>query len=272
MAMTISDQDFQRLKNYMKQQFGINLEKKQTLVEGRLANVITQAGYDNFHDYIDDAINDQSGKMISLLTTRLTTNYSYFMREDIHYKFMSEVALPEWTRRIRDKDLRIWSAGCSTGDEAYTTAMVINEFFNGDKKGWDTKILATDISDRVLNEAKAAIYPAQRLERLPATWQRKYFIKQGEDSFKLRPEIADEVIFSHYNLMDPFDKFRRRFHIIFCRNVMIYFDNATKTQLARKFCDTLEVGGYLFIGMSETISGMEPRLRQISSAIYQRER
>lgn len=269
--MTIEEKDFQRIKAYMKEHFGINLEKKQTLVEGRLVNVITQAGYTNFHDYIDAAINDKTGKMISLLTTRLTTNYSYFMREDAHYKFLADVALPEWTNKIRDKDLRIWSAGCSSGEEAYTMAMVISEHFGLNKSGWDTKILATDISDRVLEEAKAATYPGPRLEKMPESWKRKFFASAGDDNFKVKPVITDEVVFANFNLMEPFNRFKRKFHVIFCRNVMIYFDNPTKARLATKFCDALEVGGYLFVGLSETIAGMEPRFKQLPSAIYRRE-
>ena len=270
--MSLEEQDFQRLKAYMKQHFGINLENKQTLVEGRLVNVIAQAGYSSFHEYVEAALSDRTGTMISLLTTRLTTNYSYFMREDKHYQYLSQAVLPEWTAKITDRDLRMWSAGCSSGEEAYTAAMVLNEYFGPMKSGWDTKILATDISERVLREAQVAIYPAQRLERMPEAWRSRYFVKDGADSYRVRPEIQSEVVFAHYNLMDSFDRFRKRFHVIFCRNVMIYFDTPTKIELAHKFCDALEVGGYLFIGLSETISGMEPRLQQVSSAIYRRER
>jgi chemotaxis protein methyltransferase CheR len=231
-----------------------------------------QDGYDNFHDYIEACLSDSSGKMINTLTTRLTTNYSYFMREDVHYSFIADTFLPEWTQKARDKDLRLWSAGCSTGEEAYTTAMVINAYFKGQKNGWDTTILATDISDRVLAEAKEATYPAGRLEKLPPGWDRRYFQKAGPETFRVKPEITREVVFTKYNLMDPFNRFRKKFHLIFCRNVMIYFDTPTKTELARKFCDALEIGGYLLVGLSETVSGMDPRLQQVSTAIYRRER
>ena len=268
--MNIEEKDFQRLKAYMQKNFGLNLEKKQTLVEGRLSNVIAQAGYDNFHDYIDAAINDKTGQMLTLLTTKLTTNYSYFMREEAHYNFLSKVALPEWTGKIRDNDLRIWSAGCSSGDEAYTTAIVVNEYFGSLKSKWDTTILATDISDRALNEARAAVYAESRLDKLPPLWKQKYFTKEGAEEYRVNPSIAKEVVFARYNLMDPFDRFKRKFHVIFCRNVMIYFDTPTKTELARKFCDVLEPGGYLFIGLSETISGMESRFKQVASAIYRK--
>lgn len=268
--MILEEKDFIRLQKYMKQNFGINLEKKHSLVQGRLVNVIIQQGYTSFHDYIEDAINDKTGQMINLLTTRLTTNYSYFMREDVHYDFMAKVALPEWTAKIRDRDLRVWSAGCSSGEEAYTAAMVINEYFGGKKNGWDTTILATDISDRVLNEAKQATYEEARLERMPKAWRQRYFTPAGGTMLKVKPEITNEVVFGKFNLMDPFTRFGKGFHIIFCRNVMIYFDKPTKTALAKKFCDVLQPGGYLFVGMSETLSGMDPRLVQVSSSTYKK--
>ena len=268
--MNIDDRDFRRLKEYMHDNFGINLEKKRTLIEGRLTNTILQSEYEGFTDYIDDVIADKSGDKVNELITKLTTNYTYFMREEAHYNFMSGVALPEWTRKIKDKDLRVWSAGCSSGEEAYTAAMVINEFFASSKAGWDTTILATDISPRVLAAAKEAVYPEERLERLPAAWRKKYFTKIDGDGWRIEPRLAKEVVFGQLNLMGSFARFRKKFHIIFCRNVMIYFDTPTKATLVKKFYDALEPGGYLFIGMSETLSGIQGDFVQISPAIYQK--
>lgn len=268
--MRIEQEDFLRLKTYMQDHFGINLDKKQTLVEGRLANTLTQAGYTSFYDYIEDVMRDKTGEKIALLTTKLTTNYSYFMREQAHYEFMTRVALPFWKERIRDKDLRIWSAGCSSGEEAYTTAMVLKEYFGREKSAWDSTILATDISARVLSEAKAAVYPLQRLEKLPPEWQRKYFTPAGPDMVQVKPELQKEVVFGHFNLMDEFTRFKKKFHIIFCRNVMIYFDFATKEALANRFYHALEPGGFLFVGLSESITGMKTPFQQVGSAIYRK--
>jgi len=268
--MHIEDKDFFRLRDYIKSNFGVNLEKKRTLIEGRLSNYISQEGFNNFHDYIEDIFKDRSGAKINTLMTKLTTNYTYFMREETHYKFMQEVALPYWTGVIRDRDLRIWSAGCASGEEAYTTVMVLNEWFGLKKKEWDTTVLATDISTRVLDMAKQGVYPEEHFDHLPRAWKDKYFTKVGEESYKIKDQYAREVVFNQFNLMGNFSRFRKKFHIIFCRNVMIYFDTATKAALAKRYHDALEVGGWLFIGLSETLSGISGDFQQVAPAIYRR--
>ncbi|MDR0858081.1 MAG: protein-glutamate O-methyltransferase CheR [Oscillospiraceae bacterium] len=275
MNMSIGDKDFIRLRDYMHDHFGINLEKKRTLIEGRLGNTIAQEGFDGFTDFLDDAFADKTGHKIDTLISKLTTNYTYFYREDTHYNFMVDIALPEWTSKIKNNDLRIWSAGCSSGEEPYTTAMVLNEYFGSSKASWDSKILATDLSPRVLKIAKDAVYPEEHLEKLPAGWDRKYFDKRknqhDEVEYAIKPFLKNEVIFGQFNLMQPFTRFKKKFHIIFCRNVMIYFNNATKAELTDKYFDALEPGGYLFIGMSETLSGINPRFQQIKPAIYRKQ-
>jgi len=268
--MQISDQDFVRLRDYVKSNFGVNLEKKRTLIEGRLSNYITQQGFNDFHEYIDDVFSDKSGAKINTLMTKLTTNYTYFMREETHYKFMENVALPYWTSTIRDRDLRIWSAGCASGEEAYTTVMVLHEWFGIKKREWDTTILATDISLKVLEMARRGVYPEEHFDHLPKEWKDKYFDKTGPEEYHVKPLLAKEVVFNQFNLMGDFSRFKKKFHIIFCRNVMIYFDTPTKAALAKKFHDALHTGGYLFIGLSETLSGISGDLKQISPAIYQR--
>jgi chemotaxis protein methyltransferase CheR len=268
--MQIEDKDFFRLRDYIKSNFGVNLEKKKALIEGRLSNLIVQQGFENFHEYINDVFSDRSGAKINTLMTKLTTNYTYFMREETHYKFMQEVALPYWTSKIRDYDLRIWSAGCASGEEAYTTVMVLHEWFGLNKTKWDTTVLATDISLRVLELARRGIYPEEHFDKLPKSWRDKYFTGIDRGEYMVKDIMVKEVVFSQFNLMNEFTRFRKKFHIIFCRNVMIYFDNATKAALARKFYDALEVGGYLFIGLSETLSGISGDLKQIVPAIYQK--
>ena len=269
--MHIEDRDFIKLRDYIKTNFGVNLEKKRTLIEGRLSNSITQSGFDNFHDYLEDVFGDRSGAKINVLMTKLTTNYTYFMREETHYKFMQETALPYWTSVIKDHDLRIWSAGCASGEEAYTIVMVLSEYFGFQKKDWDTTVLATDISMKVLDIAKQGVYPEEHFEHLPPSWKSKYFTKlSGDDGYKVTDAMAKEVVFSQFNLMGNFSSFRKKFHIIFCRNVMIYFDTPTKKALVKRFHDALAIGGYLFIGLSETLSGIGGDFEQISPAIYKR--
>jgi len=270
MGLTISDADFKRIHEYMKENFGINLGAKRSLIEGRLSFPFSQSGFENFNDYIEDILTDKSRAKIDDLVIKLTTNYTYFMREEAHYRFLLEAALPEWAAKIRDKDLRVWSAGCSSGEEAYTIAMTIDEYFGFEKNDWDTTVLATDISSSVLEAAKKGIYKDDHLDKISPVRKRKYFEKIGTCEWRVRDELSREVIFSRFNLMDDFSKFRRKFHIIFCRNVMIYFDGATKTALARKFYNILEPGGYLFIGMSETLSGISDDFVQVQPSIYKR--
>lgn len=269
-GMSISESDFDRLRVYMQHRYGINLSKKRALVEGRLSKPVAQAGFDNYHDYLEDVFADASGKKANELVARLTTNYTYFMREEAHYKFMRQVALPEWSQKLSSRDLRTWSAGCSTGAEAYTAAMTIDSFFGANKSSWDTTILATDISLKVLSEARQGIYPASYMENIAPEWRKKYLIDIGNDQWKINDYLAKEVIFSQFNLMGEFDRFKKRFHIIFCRNVMIYFDNPTKSALVEKFFNVLEPGGYFFIGMSETLNGIFDRFTQVMPSIYKK--
>ena len=269
--MQIKDKDFVRLHQYIKSNFGVNLEKKRTLIEGRLSNYIISEGFDGFHDYLEDVFSDRTGNKINTLMTKLTTNYTYFMREKEHYSFMEKVALPEWVDKIKDHDLRIWSSACASGEEAYTTVMVLQEWFGPTRiKQWDAGVLATDISVKVLEMAKEGIYPEEHFEQLPQEWKRKYFDKVGEGRYKIKPVLRNNVNFGQFNLMGQFNRFRRKFHIIFSRNVMIYFDTPTKQALAKRYHDALEVGGYLFIGHSESLGGIQGDFLQIQPAIYKR--
>ncbi|MDR0951707.1 MAG: protein-glutamate O-methyltransferase CheR [Oscillospiraceae bacterium] len=266
----LHDEDFKLLYTYMKDRFGIDLEKKRALVEGRLSNSVAQSPFNNYHDFIADALDDRTGTKVDSLIIRLTTNYTYFMREETHYRFMRTTALPEWTKKIKNYDLRVWSAGCSSGEEAYTIAMTLDDYFGFNKPQWDCSVLATDISQSVLEKAKNGIYPSEHLAQINPAWRKKYFVPCGGDNWQIRDELRREVIFRTFNLMGDFGIFRRKFHIIFCRNVMIYFDKPTKAELAGKFFNALEPGGYLFIGMSETLSGIYDRFEQVQPSIYRK--
>ncbi|MCL2003385.1 MAG: protein-glutamate O-methyltransferase CheR [Oscillospiraceae bacterium] len=265
----VSREEFMTLVRWVKDNYGVNLEQKSTLVEGRLWNVIKQKGFSTLKEYFDYAVADKSGMEIKTLLTRLTTNYTYFMREDQHYTFLTGTVLPGLIPHLKTKDLRIWSAGCSSGEEPYTTAMVLDDWFGTQKSQWDAKILATDISPQVLQMADEAVYPEDRLKNLPKAWKNKYFTKEPGEQFRVKPDIKKEVIFRSFNLMEPFP-FRKPFHVIFCRNVMIYFDKPTRDGLIERFYDALEPGGYLFIGLSETVDKMVTRFDFVRPSIYKR--
>lgn len=268
----ITDAEFERISKYIKSNYGIFLkEEKTSLVTGRLSNVLLSKNMDSFSQYLDYVISDPTGLAAVELIDKITTNHTFFMREVEHFEYFRDIVLPYLSKTVTDKDLRIWSAGCSSGEEPYTLAMILDEYFGREKLWWDSKILATDISNNVLEEARNGIYSNDELAPLPALWKQKYFNWYNEDFSKINQQIMDEVIFRKFNLMDAIFPFKRKFHVIFCRNVMIYFDNETKHKLVNKFYDIMEEGGFLFIGHSESLDRDKTRFKYIMPALYRKE-
>ncbi|HHU05651.1 MAG TPA: protein-glutamate O-methyltransferase CheR [Clostridiales bacterium] len=264
----LTDREFKELKTFVYDKYGIDLSRKRQLVEARLASTLRTKGLKSFEQYLKLLKDDKTGEEITTFLNRITTNYSYFAREADHFDFLAKTVLPQLARRST-RELRIWSAGCSSGQEPYTIAMVIDQYFGEQKRCWDTAILATDISTNVLAKAQAGIYPSGDLDNLPPIWKSKYFTRVGEDSYQVIPEIRKEVIYKVFNLMDPII-FKKPFDIIFCRNVMIYFDKQTTNQLIERFYNATAEGGYLFIGHSETIDRTVSKYKYIQPAVYQK--
>jgi chemotaxis protein methyltransferase CheR len=265
----LTDQEFKELVNFVHTKYGINLIKKRVLIEGRLSQTLRQKGLTSFRQYIDLLEADRTGTEMTHFLNKITTNHSYFARENEHFEYLSDTVLPYMERTRHNYDLRIWSAGCSAGQEAYNMAMTIDQYFGLHKSRWDTTILATDISMDVLQRAKKAIYPASNLTNISALWKQKYFHSLGNGTYQICDKIRKEVVFKPLNLMEPFH-FVKPFDIIFCRNVMIYFDAPTTDQLIQKFYDVTAPGGYLFIGHSEVINKEATKYHYIRPAIYQR--
>lgn len=266
----MKDNEFEQLVNYMKFHFGINLIQKRGLMEGRLGLRIQEQGFTNYADYFASVVADKTGKEVSNLINILTTNHTFFLRENQHFEFLKNTALPDFTSQIRDHDLRIWSAGCSSGEEAYTTAMIIDNHFGINKKDWDSTILATDISTKVLELGREGKYSASSLQSIPAAWIKKYFSTLPEEQYQIKDDLRKQVIFRSLNLMDKSFPFKKKFHVIFCRNVMIYFDAPTKKALIQRFYDMTEPGGYLFIGHAESIAKEDSQYNYIQPAIFQK--
>ncbi len=266
----ISNAEFMRLVRFMRDGYGINLEQQYTLVETRIGQLARIKGFSTFNQYLDYVESDRSGGNVQTLITRLTTNYTYFMRESEHYEYLKSAVLPELRNSLVLRDLRIWSAGCSSGEEAYTMAMELDEFFGPQKKDWDTTILATDISPVVLMQAREGIYPAERLSRLPDDMKSKYFDQLDRGHYKIRDFIQREVIFNTFNLMEKKFPFKKKFHIIFCRNVMIYFETKVCNELINRFYDHLENGGHLIVGTSETVDRRATRFKFVKPSIYRK--
>ena len=269
--VNITDQEFWQIVNLLKNSYGINLSQKKNLIAGRLQNYISRSQFNTFTEFYDHVINDKTGEAITLLIDKLTTNYTYFLREIEHYDFFNSTVLPHIISTEKNRDMRIWSAGCSSGEEAYTIAMYVDEFFKGNRNGWDTKILATDISERVLTLASEGVYLSESLEPLKPEWRKSYFKKIDNDNSQVIESLRREILFRKFNLMERNLPFKKKFHIIWCRNVMIYFDLQTKNELVERFYDVTEPGGYMFIGHSESVTRGETRYRYVMPAIYRKE-
>ncbi len=268
--LKLNDDDFYRLVNYIKENYGINLIKKRVLIEGRLAGVAAANGFDNFTDYINYALGDKTGKETIKLVNKLTTNHTFFMREPEHFSFLASDVLPYIEKTVTDRDARIWCAASSTGQEPYTLAMTIDDYFGSKAEMWDTTILATDLDTDVLRTAKAGIYPAEVLDSLPDKWAKNYFTRVDNERVQVIDRIRNKVVFKKFNLMDPI-VCKKPFDLISCRNVMIYFDTDTKNDLIERFYDVTKKGGYLFIGHAENVS-RDTRYSYIKPAIYRREK
>lgn len=253
----ISNEDFSKLVRFIHSQYGIDLSQKRQLVTSRLSSLLTQKGYTDFGPFITHLLKNQNPADMELVLNRLTTNYTFFMREEEHFHFFRDTILPELVaRHQKNKVMAIWSAGCSSGEEPYNISIYIKEFLGPQAPQWDTRILATDISQKALAAAKQGIYELP--DTIPAIWRKKYFqpVKGGKQ-YAVAPVIRDNVIFQTFNLMDPI-KFRLKFDVIFCRNVMIYFDQPTKDALVQRFYDATVPGGYLMISHSENLSKNTP--------------
>ena len=268
----MTDEEFIRISSYLKQRYGINMTQKKVIVNGRLENYIRHNGWGNYNEYMNAVENDASGSLERELLNLLTTNYTYFMREFEHFEFFKKNVLP-WIKQKegRTKDVRVWCGAASTGEEPYMIAMVLQDFFGLEAASWDTKVLATDISVQVLQQAMTGSYSDDKLKSIPEHWKKKFFMKSPNgEIYQVKPELKNEVIFRQFNLMDPFP-FKRKMHTIFLRNVMIYFDEKTKIDLLRKVYDLLEPGGYLFIGMTESLDRNAVPFRMIQPSIFKKE-
>ncbi len=271
----LNDEDFNAIRGYVYNTIGINItEEKRNLLQSRLQKILRSEIFNTFQEYYEHLINDKTGTALSDLANNISTNYTYFYRENEHFDFFVETGLKEILRKKvnqKSNDLRFWTAGCSSGEEPYTIMMMMMEKMGDMYKKFDAGILATDISLKALETAKNGIYDADKLKRLPDGYAQKYFDKMDNNRFKIKDFVKKEVTFRRFNLMNDIFPFKKKFDAIFCRNVMIYFDNDTRATLVRKFYDFLEDGGYLFIGHSETIRRGVVDLKSIAPAIYRKE-
>ncbi|MFV0498314.1 MAG: CheR family methyltransferase [Candidatus Fimivivens sp.] len=267
--LKLTDQEFNRLTLFVNKYYGINLSKKRVLIENRMSNMLRSYGFTAFSQYFSFLCADKTGNEMAKMLNKLTTNYTYFMRENEHFNFLIRKVLPIFEHTRPGKTLYIWCAGCSSGQEPYSMAMAINEYFGLRKGQWNTTILASDLSFDVLEKAKKGIYTSDEIKDIPPEWRTKYLVDLKNGSFQMSEQIRKEVIFRRINLMEPFE-FKNKFDLIFCRNVMIYFDAHTKEKLINKYYDWTADSGFLFVGHAESINREESKYTYIQPSIYQK--
>lgn len=266
----LKDDEFLAITTHIQKHYGVDLRKKKHLIEGRLSNYIFQLGYDNYMDYFEFAKTDTKNDEMIALINKLTTNHTYFLRENDHFEYYKKTLLPWVDETLRSKDLRVWSAGCSSGQEPYTLAMITQDYLSKKGSTWESTILASDISDKVLFMAKTGIYSKEELSIIPEMWKQKYFLPHDEQNLIVTEALRKGVAYRNFNLLSAF-QFKKPFHAIFCRNVMIYFDLPTKNQVVQKFYDALLPGGYFFIGQSESLASCDHSFKYIMPSVYQKE-
>ena len=277
--LDLNDRDYHEIADFVHKTAGINLlEGKKELVRTRLIKRLRQLRLTDFRAYISHLRKDQTGEEIVMLLDALSTNLTSFFREPQHFQFMTDTFLPRLENRRRaegSRRLRIWSAACSSGEEPYTIAMLVmekNPYFG---QGGDFKILATDISTKVLGMAKEGRYGPERVKSIPPALLAKYFTRidngQGERLYQVTSQMREAIAFRRLNLMDPLP-FKHPLDLIFCRNVMIYFDKATISDLVNRYHQILAPGGFLFIGHSESLSGFPHDFKYVAPCIYLKER
>ena len=270
---SMSDKEFNRLSEFVHNECGIKLPlSKKVMVEARLQKrlrMLGMPGYREYYEYLfsPDGLDEELIQLIDVITTNTTE----FFRESRHFDILTSEVLPVWRMASAHRTFRIWSAGCSTGEEPYTMAIVLSEF-GASVPHFHFSILATDISTRVLSMAKNGVYPEDRVSKLSLELKRRYLLRSRDKNKKLvrlAPELRRLVEFRRLNFMESFS-FPEPMDTIFCRNVMIYFDRSTQEQLLRKFCTQLRPDGFLFIGHSESLTGMDLPLRQHSPTVYKK--
>jgi chemotaxis protein methyltransferase CheR len=271
------ESDFRRLSELISKLCGIKMPfAKKTMLEGRLRKRLRSLGLDDFEQYCNFVLSPQGldSEYIHMVDL-VTTNKTDFFREPQHFSYLTTMVLPQLLQGqgwgIKGK-LNVWSAGCSTGEEPYTLAMVLSEFAQ-DYPDYNFSILATDISTRVLDKARQGVYEHEKVEPVPLPLRKKYLLRskdQKKDLVRIAPELRRQVKFHRLNFMDDDYGIRDPLAIIFCRNVMIYFDRPTQEAVLNRFCRHLVRGGYFFIGHSETLHGFDLSLTQAAPTIYRK--
>ena len=258
-------EEFQRICELAKRTFGLDLRSgKEELVSARLRRLVQRGGMQSFDQYYRHVLEDKTGTALAAMIDALATNHTTFLREAEHFDYLRQQIVP-WLKGRSAVD--IWSAACSTGEELWTLAMVLNDAMPSVR--W--QLVGTDISNRALAAAAEARYSAERCAPLPQQWISRFLVKDGHQavSYRVGPELRRQASFRRLNLTEPYT-WPHQFPVIFCRNVMIYFDRPVQEAVVRRLTDFLEPGGYLFVGHAESLTRIEHQLEYLRPAIYRK--
>jgi chemotaxis protein methyltransferase CheR len=265
----LSPESFARFARFITGELGIKMpETKITMVQSRLLRRVRELGFDSVERYSEYFFQSAEGaEERTHLINAITTNKTDFFREPLHFDYLVETVLP----RHRGGRFKVWSAGCSSGEEPYTLAMVLSQYARQNRE-FDFSILGTDVSTRVLEKAQAAIYDEALVAPVPMAWRRQYLLRGKSNGLvRVVPDLRRKVSFHWLNFMDADYPIRDVFDAVFFRNVMIYFDRATQEAVINKLCRHLAPGGYLFVGHSESLTGMDIPVVPVYGATFRKE-
>jgi len=272
-ATGISDRQFKRLAAFIEKELGIRMpDTKRVMLESRLQKRLRAVKVATYDEYIDRVFSGDDTELIHMIDV-VTTNKTDFFREPDHFDILTSRLLPKaMDRNGGSRVFSFWSAGCATGEEPYTLAMVLEEFRQA-HQGFDYKIVASDISTRALEAASSAVYHADRVIPVPPSYKKKYLLRSRDPDrpeVRIKKELRDKIGFLRINFMDERFPFDGQFDVIFCRNVIIYFDRETQERILGNMCKYLRQGGNLILGHSETLTGMNLPLRGLAPTVYER--
>lgn len=271
----LSEKDFEAFSHFIYSEFGIKMPPvKRVMLQGRLLKRIRQLNMKNYSEYKDYLFSKdgQKEEIFNFLNV-VTTNKTDFFREPVHFEFLANHVLPEHIKKEQRKDFKIWSAGCSSGEELYTISMTLNEY-KRENQSFSFSMLGTDISKNVLTKAAKGVYASNKVDIVPQELKKKYWLKSKDKenpTVKVRPELQANLSLKYLNLMDAnYSSINEKFDVIFCRNVLIYFDRATQESVINKLSTHLKPEGYFFIGHSESLTGMNVPLEHIKPTIFRK--
>ena len=271
----LTQDEFDKLSKFIYKESGIKMPPvKRVMLQSRLQKRLRELNMVNFKEYIEYVFSKEglNGEIIHMLDV-VSTNKTDFFREPVHFDFLSQEALPQFIQdKSNPKMLKVWSAGCSSGEEPYTISIVLADFAEKNP-GFDYSIIGTDISTQILQKAVDAVYKEDRIHIIPLDTKKKYFLRskdRANPTVKVSSNIRRKVRFGRLNFMDSYYDIPEMFDVVFCRNVLIYFDRETQEKVIQKLCMKLKPNGYFFLGHSESIMNMDVPLKQVKPTIFRR--